>query len=112
MRDERLRRLLNDYLDDRLEAAARERFEERLATDESLARQLALAMEVRAELRDGDEELSEAFYTRTVARFSGAKRRLPFGLSWRPFHLIPKVFQKQHCGRLAGVLEPRNACNC
>ncbi|NIL99672.1 MAG: hypothetical protein GTN89_01630 [Acidobacteria bacterium] len=120
MSDERLQRLLNDYLDDRLEAAERKRFEERLATDETLARQLALAMRVRAELRDGDEQLSEVFYTRTVAHFSAAKRRLPFGLSWSTAGLalataaavaifLPAVLQKELPGMPGGAapIEPR-----
>ncbi len=83
MSDERLRRVLDDYLDDRLESAARRRFEERLATDDGLARELALALQLRAELRAEEAPLSEAFYTRAVAHFSSARRRrLPFGLSW------------------------------
>ena len=82
MSDDRLQRALNDYLDDRLNADERKRFEERVAGDEELARRLATAREIRAELRGGAEELSPAFYTRTVARFSAQRRRLPFGLSW------------------------------
>ena len=82
MSDDRLQRSLNDYLDDRLGADERARFEERLAGDGELARQLATAREVRRELRSAEEELSPAFYTRTVARFSAKRRRLPFGLSW------------------------------
>ncbi len=82
MSDDRLQRSLNDYLDDRLGADERTRFEERLADDGELARQLATAREVRRELRSAEEELSPAFYTRTVARFSAKRRRLPFGLNW------------------------------
>jgi len=79
---DQLQRSLNDYLDDLLDTDDRKRFEERLAGDDQLARQLALAREIRRELRSGKEELSAAFYTRTVARFTAQRRRLPFGLSW------------------------------
>lgn len=82
MSDEKLQHGLNDYLDDRLSTDERKRFEERLAGDEELALRLAKALEIRDELRDGGEDLPEAFYTRTVARFSAGRRRLPFGLSW------------------------------
>lgn len=82
MSKDRLQHSLNDYLDDLLDADERKRFEERLAGDEELAQQLALARDIRRELRSGEDELSAAFYTRTVARFSAQRRRLPFGLSW------------------------------
>ena len=82
MSEDRLQRSLNDYLDDRLDADERERFEQRLATDEELSRRLATAREIRAELRSGDEDLSPGFYTRTVARFAAERRRLPFGVRW------------------------------
>ena len=77
-----LQRNLNDYLDDRLGADERKRFEERLAGDAELARQLATEQEIRKELRSGEEELSAAFYTRAAAHFSAKRRRLPWGLSW------------------------------
>ena len=73
---------LNDYLDDRLDADERARFEDQLAGDEELAQQLAAALAIRNELRGGVEDLPETFYTRTVARFSARRRRLPLGLSW------------------------------
>ncbi len=82
MSEDRLQRSLNDYLDDRLDADERERFEERLAGDEELGRRLASSREIRTALRSGDEELSSGFYTRTVARFAAARRRAPFGLTW------------------------------
>jgi len=79
---DRLQPSLSDYLDDRLDAQERERFEERLVADEELARQLATAREIRKELRGENEELSPGFYTRTVARFATEHRRLPFGATW------------------------------
>ena len=82
MSEDQLQRNLNDYLDDRLGVDERKRFEERLAGDAELARRVAAAQEIREELRSGEEELSAAFYTRTVARFSAKRRRLPLGLSW------------------------------
>ena len=82
MSEDRLQRSLNDYLDDRMDADERERFEERLATDEELGRRLATSREIRTALRSGDEELSPGFYTRTVARFTAARRRAPFGVAW------------------------------
>ncbi len=82
MSEDRLQRGLNDYLDDRMDADERERFEERLATDEELGRRLATAREIRAALLSGEEELSPGFYTRTVARFAATRRRAPFGLTW------------------------------
>lgn len=82
MSEDRLQRSLNDYLDDRLDADERERFEERLASDEELGRRLASSREIRTALRSGDEELSPGFYTRTVARFAAARRRAPFGVTW------------------------------
>ena len=82
MSEDKLQPDLQDYLDDRLDAEQRRRFEVRLAHDETLARRVALALETRKAMRHPEEELSEAFYTRTVARFAAGRRRSPFGLSW------------------------------
>ena len=73
---------LDDYLDDRMDAAERARFEEELARDEELARKVEASLAVREALRGGDDELSPGFYTRTVARFSARRRRAPLGLTW------------------------------
>jgi hypothetical protein len=80
--EDKLQRDLQDYLDDRLDADRRKQFEQRLTVDETLARQVVLAQRTREVLRRPDEELSDAFYTRTVARFAEDRRRAPFGLSW------------------------------
>jgi hypothetical protein len=82
VREDRLQRSLDDYLDDRMDAVERQQFEQRLAQDEQLARQLSVALEVRGALRSAEEDLPEAFYTRSRARFASAQRRMPFGLSW------------------------------
>ena len=76
---------LNDYLDERMDDGEREAFERRLVNDPALERRVKEAREIRDALREGDEELSPGFMTRTVARFEQEQRpraRLPFGLTW------------------------------
>jgi len=63
-----------DYLDGRLTAEQRERFEARLEREPDLARRVEACREVGQALRGGDETLSPGFFTRVRAAFEEASR--------------------------------------
>jgi len=79
-------RLLQDYLDGRLEDRERAAFEERLSHEPGLARKLEACREIGRALREDEPELSPGFYTRARARFEAAAkpRRGPLArlVSW------------------------------
>ena len=65
-------RALHDYLDGRLSEEERKRFEARMEREPELARRVAACRDIGRSLREGDEELSPAFYTRARAAFEEA----------------------------------------
>ena len=78
--DRKLEERLQDYLDGRMSADERARFEERLEGDADLAALVRADVESGNALRSGEDELSPGFYTRTRARFEESVR--PKGRRW------------------------------
>jgi len=76
---------LHDYLDGRMSAEERERFEQRLAADEDLAAALGAYRTLGDDLRGLPAELPTGFYARARERFErrhGAVRGLKAWVSW------------------------------
>jgi hypothetical protein len=99
--DRKLEERLQDYLDGRMPADERARFEDQLERDPDLAALVRADTEAGTALREGDEQLSPGFYTRARAHFKASAR--PAGrrrfrlLSWETAGLSAAVL-------LAGAL--------
>src|SRR5712692_4016925 len=67
---------LFDYLDGKLAAAERAQFEQRLASDSQLQRELAIARQIHGSMRDSREVLGSLDLTSTTARGAVLGRRV------------------------------------
>ena len=87
-----LERQIQDYLDGRLDDAARAAFERRLAGDEALARRCAAYVEIGGALREGDDALPPGFHARLQSAFAqryAVRRRFP--LTWEAMGLAAAI---------------------
>lgn len=113
MRPDRERQI-HDYLDGRLSAAEREEFEAAMERDASLSMRVADFRDIGTALRDGGDELSDAFYAKARERFKASRRpRLARLWSWEAASLLaaatlifalfmPTIFDEGGPDRAAG----------